>query len=291
MLQLITKLTQLVYTKLSKNFLESQLIISYRFYSLYYLPLLTMELFRNKNLNDDNNKIRLLSKRMQNLISKACYRAHTAVYVPYGQNLYYYDINSLYSYCMLKPMPVGSPKRYNIQNGLDKLFGFTLAKVTIPIDLKIPVLPLYIKIKGVEKLIFPTGTFKGYYFSEELKYAKSLGCHIKLIDAWGFQKSYNLFHDYVEPLYELKRTANKEERNVFKLCLNTLYGKWGQHRQYKINIITSDLNLMETIETTFANVKQNTIDGNNASYSFDKAPNPSLMKDNKPCLGKIKLNT
>ena len=204
-----------------------------------------MELFRKRNL-DEQIKIRMFSKKMQNLISKAYYGAHTAVYKPFGKKLYYYDINSLYLYCMLNSMPVGTPKKYDINKGLKHFFGFSLVKV--PVTLNIPVLPLYVKIEGQDRLVFPTGTFKGYYFSEELKYAESLGCKIELIEAWEFQKGENVFRNYVEPLFELKRTGNKDERDVFKLCLNTLYGKWGQHREYRMNIITSDLSLMEQIE-------------------------------------------
>lgn len=130
-------------------------------------------------------------------------------------------------------------------------------------------------------------TFKSYYFSEALKAAESLGCTIELIEAWEFQKSYDLFKEFVEPLYELKRVGNKDERDVFKLCLNTLYGKWGQHRIYRVNIITGDKNLMENIEKTFSNIRQTTIDENIASYSFDKAPNPNLLKDNPELFNKL----
>ncbi len=242
------------------------------------LPQLVMELFRKRNLDEDI-KIRMFSKKMQNLISKAYYGAHTAVYIPYGEKLYYYDINSLYPFCMLKAMPVGTPKKYDATKGLNDLFGFALVKVKVPQTLNIPVLPVYATIEGEERLIFPTGTFKGYYFSEELKYAESLGCKIKLIEAWEFQKAENVFKDYVEPLFELKRVGNKDERNVFKLCLNTLYGKWGQHREYKMNIITSNIDLMEQIEKTFTNVTQTTFTDKVAGYSFDKAPNPDLLKD------------
>jgi hypothetical protein len=243
------------------------------------LPQLVMELYRKRNL-DDNSKIRLFSKKMQNLISKAYYGANTSVYKPYGEKLYYYDINSLYPFCMLKTMPVGTPKRYDINKGLENFFGFALVKVNCPKELKIPVLPLYLEIEGNQRLVFPTGTFKGYYFSEELKYAKSLGYKIELLEAWEFEKDENLFRDFVEPLYELKRTGNKSERAVFKLCLNTLYGRMGQKREYRSNIITSDLSLMEKIEKTFSNIKVTTLLDNVACYSYDNAPNPNLLKDN-----------
>jgi len=84
---------------------------------------------------------------------------------------------------MLKDMPVGDPKRYNVKKGLDNLFGYALVKVKAPSDLYIPVLPVYAKINEQIKMICPTGEFKGYYFSEILKYAVSLGYEIEMIDA------------------------------------------------------------------------------------------------------------
>ncbi|GER42509.1 DNA polymerase [Striga asiatica] len=46
-------------------------------------------------------------------IRRAYYGGHTDVYKPYGENLYYYDVNSLYPYVMKEfPMPGGKPVWY-----------------------------------------------------------------------------------------------------------------------------------------------------------------------------------
>lgn len=144
------------------------------------LPQLAMEVFRSVFLKS-NKLIRLLSTQHYNFIKEAYKGANVSVYKPYGEHLYAYDINSLYPYCMLKDMPVGTPKPYNIEKGLENFFGFATAEVMCPSDFKVPVLPLKTVINGVEKLVFPTGTFKGTFFSEELKYAQQLGYTIKLI--------------------------------------------------------------------------------------------------------------
>jgi hypothetical protein len=52
----------------------------------------------------------------------------------------------------------------------------------------------------------------------------------------------------------------------------------GQKREYGSNIITSNLSLMRKIEKTFSNIRQTTLLDNVACYSFDKAPNPQLLK-------------
>lgn len=59
---------------------------------------------------------------MQNIISKCYYGPNFSVYKPFGENLYMYDINSLYPACMLKPMPVGTPKQYDTEKGLKDFF-------------------------------------------------------------------------------------------------------------------------------------------------------------------------
>jgi len=38
------------------------------------------------------------------------YGGHTDVYIPYGENLHYYDANSLYPFAMLWDMREGNPK-------------------------------------------------------------------------------------------------------------------------------------------------------------------------------------
>ena len=79
-----------------------------------------------------------------------------------GCELYYYDVNSLYPKAMLNPMP------YKILNfhsdmsciNLEVFFGFCLAEIECPRDIKIPLLPH--KYNG--KTIFPTGKWIGVYF-------------------------------------------------------------------------------------------------------------------------------
>jgi hypothetical protein len=53
-----------------------------------------------------NNNIALISNRdMWNSIKKGYYGGIAEVYKPYGENLYYYDVNSLYPYTALNDMP------------------------------------------------------------------------------------------------------------------------------------------------------------------------------------------
>jgi hypothetical protein len=84
------------------------------------------------------------------------------------------------------PMPTGKPIGpdpigfFNFE--LDNLFGFLEATVHCRITLYTPVLPF--KTMN-NKILFTTGTFKGYFFSEELKLTKKKGY---IIEAHNFIK-------------------------------------------------------------------------------------------------------
>jgi hypothetical protein len=105
----------------------------------------------------------------------------TEVYKPYGTNLYYYDVNSLYPYIALKDMPgclcyyrdftniSKGPDNVNRESLFTNLFGFFKVKVTAPTNNYLGLLPLRDKVKV---LFIPLGTWEGSYFTEELKFAQ-----------------------------------------------------------------------------------------------------------------------
>lgn len=121
-------------------------------------------------------------------IRRGYYGGHTDVYKPYGKGLFYYDVNSLYPYAMLKPMPGGKPVWRGKLKGcdLEQLFGFVSAKVTCPESLKVPLLPY--KDPKTGTLLFPTGTFTGVYFTEELELALTLKVGYKVELNHGYRK-------------------------------------------------------------------------------------------------------
>lgn len=72
-------------------------------------------------------------------------------------------------------MPGGTPlwRDHLEEVPLENLFGFIEARVECPEHIHKPFLPY--REKKTEALLFPRGKFVGVYFSEEFKYAKSLG--------------------------------------------------------------------------------------------------------------------
>jgi len=58
-----------------------------------------------KHYYKDDSLGLIKEKRLFNDIKKAYYGGITEVYKPYGKDLYYYDVNSLYPYVALQDMP------------------------------------------------------------------------------------------------------------------------------------------------------------------------------------------
>jgi DNA polymerase type B, organellar and viral len=183
-----------------------------------------------------------------NFIKEGYYGGITEVYKPYGTNLIYIDVNSLYPYASLNPMP-GTECTYmesfDVKGlDLDPLFGFFYAKVKTK--------NIYIGLLPVHKdgqLICPNGEYDGIWSSEELKFAKSKGYEITVIKGYNFNKIDNIFKDYVTELFNLKKNSTGVLKLIYKSLLNNFLGRFG------LNIIkpvtqTVDMNRRDYISST-----------------------------------------
>ena len=109
---------------------------------------------------------------------------------------------------------------------INKYEGVSFVKVQIPEDMYIPPLPY-----RQEKLIFPTGTFAGFYTHIEIRNALKHGA--KILDYGSgifYTETIDLFSSFVTKHYKerLKLKAKGSPLQVMeKLVLNNLYGKWG----------------------------------------------------------------
>jgi hypothetical protein len=205
---------------------------------------LAFKLFRSNYLPElDKQKIKIpaITGKVYEDIKKSYTGGAVDVYKPYGENIKVYDVKSLYPSVMLNnPMPVGSPtyfegnilknKNYwtNAPEGNEKPFGFFYVKVHTPKDMKEPILQVKRKINNLTRTIAPIGSWKGWYFSEELYNAEKYGYTFEVLKGYTFAKGY-IFKDYVEKLYKIKESHPKgSPMNLnAKLLLNSLYGRFG----------------------------------------------------------------
>lgn len=143
-------------------------------------------------------------------------------------DIYGYDIKSSYPFSMTKiPIHNYFARKRTKKPNIDKNEGICECLVFAP-EMDIPYLPL----KFDNKLIFPTGTFKGAWTFFELRHAKKLGYEIlEIYDAIEFfqQKELTL-KDFVYPLFKSRAKATENNDAVMDYCikilLNSSYGKF-----------------------------------------------------------------
>jgi hypothetical protein len=140
---------------------------------------------------------------------------------------YFYNVVSHYPSVMLKPMPIGESIISNDKN-LENYFGYCYVKITPPKYLKTYLIPYRYKDGNVSCPSFP---FKGIYFSELLKESIKYGYKIECLGGYKFNKGYNIFNNFIVTLFnkrmEAKLNNNLTLNKVYKLILNSLYGRLG----------------------------------------------------------------
>lgn len=136
-------------------------------------------------------------------IKQAYYGGITEVYKPCGYNLYYYDVNSLYPFVALNPMPglvCSKIEYFDSTNNIQNLFGFFYCSIETPLNLYMGLLP----VRNQDGIELPLGNWEGWYFSEELKFAESKGYKIKVLKGYNFSKESGVFDEYVNKIYQIK---------------------------------------------------------------------------------------
>lgn len=207
---------------------------------LYSLPGLALKVFRMHFIPEEIDAIPSLDKNPDIFIRRGYFGGGVHLYKEHGKKVYYYDVNSLYPYAQCNPMPFKNLGWRKEINSLDNFFGFCLAEIICPMNITKPMLPY----STGGKTVFPTGSWTGTYFSEELKAAQKLGYKVKPIRGYEFSKAM-LFcpraYDYVDHFYSLKANSEGSERYLAKLMLNSLYGLFGRgHSSIKPYYVATD---------------------------------------------------
>lgn len=189
------------------------------------------------------------------------YGGITEVYKPYGYNLNYLDVNSLYPFAAKNPMPGNNCfwiESYDSEGlDLDKLFGVFYCEV-ITNNLYLGLLP----VKTKSGTIFPNGKFAGIWNTIDLKFAKEKGYKIKVIKGYQFNIIKNSpFINYVDDLSLLKDTLTGSQRQVVKSLLNNLLGRFALNYIKPITKIVKKVELDYILTTkvikTFKEINEN----------------------------------
>jgi DNA polymerase type B, organellar and viral len=90
-------------------------------------------------------------------VRKSYFGGHTDIYKKYIKKGKYYDINSLYPFAMLKPMPNQLRQIHKNMNNinLNDFFGFIKCEIITPDNILKPILPY--KDVNSNRTIYPIG--------------------------------------------------------------------------------------------------------------------------------------
>lgn len=140
------------------------------------------------------------------------------------KNVHAIDAASMFPWAMLGngwPVPWAAYRRVNDPGSLQ---ANGLYRASVDSSLDIPALPY----RSREGLVFPNGRFTGWWTGEELTAFGERGGRIRVRKGIEFLSDCEPFTDYVRKLFRLKNRTRGPMRQVYKLMLNGLYGKFGQ---------------------------------------------------------------
>lgn len=169
-----------------------------------------------------------LSSALDSIFREAYAGGRTEIFKPISDvPIKEYDINSLYPFVMATNEYPG--KYLGPKSRLDDSdFGFANVTISVPKDTYYPVLWRK-KIDGIEKFLFPTGTFRGLWPIPEIRHAQANGAVIQRVhETHIFSNEGAIFRDYINTLYEIRKNTKDPVINVLtKLLMNSLYGRMG----------------------------------------------------------------
>ena len=143
-----------------------------------------------------------------------------------------YDVNSMYPFVMLSPVPITYIAEST--NLSEAYFGFVKATVYWP-DVYAPSLPT-----TFDKLYFPVGEFTGVWTTVELFNAMEQGLQVQKVHKAYYFGTDCIFDGYVKALYKLKKSSDMAQRTIAKFLLNSHYGKFGQNPTKKVYVTEQD---------------------------------------------------
>lgn len=197
------------------------------------------------HLAERGMEIPVLEPSLNEELAPGYYGARVEVFHHAPQHLICeYDINSAYPDAMAQALPWDYIGYLDNVGAIEKLLQshpmMIEATVTIPSDMVLPPLPFLIPEAKDAGLFFPVGSWDGTFTSEELLYARELGCTVRVKEAHIFNWNTPL-KEFVAHVYETKATAKKAGKialaNFAKDVLNAGYGKFGENPEHETLVV------------------------------------------------------
>ena len=212
------------------------------------LPSLAMAVF-GFNFYDEKYQIKMIKGPLEKFIRDAYFGGNVAAFTKDVKGKikkgFHYDMNSQYPKAMLNNLPIGDPV-FSTNTELSYYFGFVYALITPPSESELK--NLYIQYREkLGKITCPREPFYRWIPSFELEQALKDKYKAQIFYGINFPESSNvdspkLFENYVTHFYNKKKNAKDNvEKNIAKLMLNSLYGKFGQKDiENRIKFVSKD---------------------------------------------------
>jgi hypothetical protein len=133
----------------------------------------------------------------------------------------YCDINSLYPSQMCKAFPG------ELEPTGETMLKYGIARVSVKVPkAEIMVLPFRSE-EG--KIYYPYGEFTGVWTIEEIRAAEARGAEIlKVHECLSTDETVYPYRDYMTRIYEIRKNSKSDvEKQLFKLAMNSLFGRTG----------------------------------------------------------------
>lgn len=155
---------------------------------------------------------------------------------PIRSRVYEYDINSSYPYAMKTEQ---FPNLDTIQPGKKTTDfsqeGVACCTVTCP-QMEFPLLPY--KSESGGKLLFPTGTFTGFWTYPEIRKALTLGYTVQRVHRCiEYEAMKSPFSKYIDFLYTWRQKVKATDELLsytLKIAMNSTFGKFGEEGELQI---------------------------------------------------------
>lgn len=195
------------------------------------------------------------------------------------EKVFCYDVNSMYPYVMLEnDYPVNLKTYRNCRVTVADLSRFISRGYLVIARVKIYTDEPVFMVKA-EKLIFPVGVFWTALCTPELIYALDHDLIIEVAEMAVYEKA-NIFTDYVTFFYNERLKAKAADNEVlsylYKIFLNSLYGKFGQTQPGWVRIGDADPAEVKTVHVYNTETE---------SYEYFKIFGGSVFKSVAPPVG------
>lgn len=229
---------------------------------------LALRTFRTTFLNQNGLKfIPIIVGQTYDFIKRSFSGGHVDVYKTYGEDIYHYDVNSLYPSVMKEyPMPIGNPTYFegDILAIKDRPYGFFEVEITAPEGLFYPILQTRVETMDGYRTVAPLGNWTDVLSSSEIYNAMdNFGYKFKIHRGFLFERDV-IYGNYVDHFNKIKTTTPKDNPMylISKLLMNGLFGKTGQDYKFSDTRVVSNEMLMKFIQDKTLEVSSITDLGN-----------------------------